>query len=157
MWSEVREQTLLKPSLIKEAEDRVTEIREKLKEAQSRQKSYSNKRRELSFVVGDFVYLKVSPIRGTRRFQVRDKLAPRYIGPYQVLRRIGVVAYRIRLPKEMSDIHNVFHVFQLKKCLRVLEEWISPDTIDLQDDLRYQEVPIKILDTVTKLTRTTTV
>jgi transposase InsO family protein len=77
MWSEVGERTLLKPSLIKEAEDRVAEIREKLKEAQSRQKSYSDKRRrELSFVVGDFVYLKVSPIRGTRRFQVRGKLAP---------------------------------------------------------------------------------
>jgi hypothetical protein len=73
-----------------------------------------------------------------------------------VLQRIGAVAYRIRLPEEMSDIHNVFHVSQLKKCLRMPEEQISPDTIDLQD-LRYQEVPIKILDTVTKQTRTTTV
>ena len=89
-------------------------------------------------------------IRGTKRFQVKGKLAPRYIGPYQVLQRIGAVAYRIRLPKEMSDIHNVFHVSQLKKCLRVPKEQISPDTVDLQDDLRYQEVPIKILDTVTK-------
>ena len=158
MWSEVGERTLLGPALIKEAEDRVAEIREKLKEAQSRQKSYSDKRRrELSFAVGDFVYVKVSPIRGTRRFQVRGKLAPRYIGPYQVLQRIGAVAYRVRLPEEMSDIHNVFHVSQLKKCLRVPEEQISPDTVDLQDDLRYQEVPIKILDTVTKQTRTTTV
>jgi hypothetical protein len=122
MWTEVGERTLLKPSLIKEVEDRVAEIREKLKEAQSRQKSYSDKRRELSFVVGDFVYLKVSPIRGTRKFQVRGKLAPRYIGPYQVLQRIGAVAYRIRLPEEMSDIHNVFHVSQLKKCLRVPQE-----------------------------------
>jgi hypothetical protein len=158
MWSEVGEQTLLKPSLIKEAEDRVAEIREKLKEAQSRQKSYFDKRRrELSFVVGDFVYLKVSPIQGTRRFEVRGKLAPRYIGPYQVLQIIGAIAYRIWLPEEMSDIHNVFHVSQLKKCLRVPQEQISPDTIDLQDDLKYQEVPIKILDTVTKQTRTTTV
>jgi hypothetical protein len=86
MWSEVGERTLLKPFLIKEAEDRVVKIREKLKEAQSCQKSYSDKRRrELSFVVGDSVYLKVFPIRGTRRFQVRGKLAPQYIGPYQVL------------------------------------------------------------------------
>jgi hypothetical protein len=158
MWSEVGERTLLKPFLIKEAEDCVAEVREKLKEAQSRQKSYSDKRRrELSFIVGDFVYLKVSPIRGTRRFQVRGKLATRYVGPYQVLQRIGAVAYRIRLPEEMSDIHNVFHVSQLKKCLSVPEEQISPDTIDLQNDLRYQEVPIKILDTITKQTRMTTV
>ena len=68
------------------------------------------------------MYLKVSPIRGTRRFQVRGKLAPRYIGPYQVLQRIGAVANRVRLPKEMLDIHNVFHVSQLKKYLRVQEE-----------------------------------
>jgi hypothetical protein len=131
MWSEVGERTLLKPSLIKKTEDHVAEIREKLKEAQSHQKSYSDKRRELSFAVRDFVYLKVSLIRGIRRFQVRGKLAPRYIGPYQVLQRIGAVAYRIRLPEEMSDIYDVFHISQLKKCLIVPEEQISPDTIDL--------------------------
>jgi hypothetical protein len=149
---------LLGPAFVKKVEDHVGEIREKLKEAQSRQKSYSDKRRrDLSFAVGDFVYLKVSLIRGTRRFQVRGKLAPRCIGPYKVLQRIGAVAYRIQLPEEISDIHIVFHVSELKKCLRVLEEQISPDTVDLQDDLRYQEVPIKILDTVTKQIRTTTV
>ena len=155
MWSEVGERTLTGPALIKEAEERVAEIREKLKAAQSRQKSYADKRRrELCFEVGDFVYLKVSPIRGTRRFLVQGKLAPRYIGPYQVVKRVGAVAYRIQLPEEMSDIHPVFHVSQLRKCLRVPEEEIVPvETIDLQKDLRYQEVPVKILDTVTKRTR----
>ncbi|WVZ48906.1 hypothetical protein U9M48_000300, partial [Paspalum notatum var. saurae] len=155
MWSEVGERTLTGPALLKEAEDRVAEIREKLKAAQSRQKSYADKRRrELCFEVGDFVYLKVSPIPGTRRFQVQGKLAPRYIGPYQVVKRVGAVAYRIQLPEEMSDIHLVFHVSQLRKCLRVPEEEIVPvETIDLQKDLRYQEVPVKILDTVTKRTR----
>jgi hypothetical protein len=74
-----------------------------------------------------------------------------------VLQRIRAVAYHIQLPEEMSNIHNVFHVSELKKYLRVPEEQISPDTIDLQDDLRYQEVPIKILDTITKQTRMTTV
>ena len=133
----------------------MAEIKEKLKAAQSRQKSYANKqRRELCFEVGDFVYLKVSPIRGTRRFQVQGKLAPRYIGPYQVVKRVGVVAYGIQLPEEMSDIHLVFHVSQLRKCLRVPEEKIVPvETIDLQKNLQYQEVPVKILDTVTKRTR----
>ena len=111
IWSEVREHTLTGPALIKEVEERVVEIREKLKAAQSRQKSYADKRkRELYFEVGNFVYLEVSPIRGTRRFQVQGKLAPRYIGPYQVVKRVGAVAYRIQLPEEMSDIHLVFHV-----------------------------------------------
>ena len=83
MWSEVGERALVRPAHIKETEERVAEIREKLKAAQSRQKSYADKkRREISFNPGDFVYLKVSPIRGTRRFQVQGKLAPRYIGPY---------------------------------------------------------------------------
>jgi hypothetical protein len=103
MWSEVGERTLVGPALIKEAEERVAEIREKLKAAQSRQKSYADKkRREVSFNSGDFAYLKVSPIRGTRRFQVHGKLAPRYIGPYKVLKRVGAIAYRLELPEEMS-------------------------------------------------------
>jgi hypothetical protein len=127
-----------------------------LKAAQSRQKSYADKkRREASFNPGDFAYLKVSPIRGTRRFQVHGNLAPRYIGPYKVLKRVGAVAYRLELPEEMSD---VFHVSQLCRCLKVLEEKrVSVETIDLQPDLRYQEVPVKILDTVVKRTRTSEV
>jgi hypothetical protein len=66
------------------------------------------------------------------------------------------VAYKLQLPQEMSDVHGVFHVSQLKKCLRILEEQVTPETIDLQDDLRYQEVPIRILDTVTRRTRNST-
>jgi hypothetical protein len=130
-----------------------------LKAAQSRQKSYADKkRREVSFNPGDFAYLKVSPIRGTRRFQVHGKLAPRYIGPYKVLKRVGAVAYRLELLEEMSDIHPVFHVSQLRRCLKVLEEKrVSIETIDLQPDLRYLEVPVKILDTVVKRTRTSEV
>jgi hypothetical protein len=94
MWSEVGERTLVGSALIKEAEEKVAEICEKLKAAQSRQKSYADKkRREISFDPGDFAYLKVSPIRGMRRFQVQGKLAPRYVGPYRVLKRVGAVAY----------------------------------------------------------------
>jgi transposase InsO family protein len=158
MWSEVGDRIVERPDFIEAAEDKVAEIRANLKAAQSRQKSYADKRRrELSFEVGDHVYLKVSPIRGTRRFQVRGKLAPRFIGPFPILKKVGAVAYKIQLPEEMSDVHNVFHVSQLRKCLRVPEEQVVQDTIDLQDDLRYQEVPVKILDTVTRKTRTSTV
>ena len=76
--------------------------------------------------------MKVSPIRGTQRFQVRQKLSPRYIGPYRIIEKIGAVAYRLELPLEMSDIHDVFHVSQVKKCLRVPEEQAPMETMDLQ-------------------------
>jgi hypothetical protein len=156
MWTEVGDRIVEKPDFIAAAEEKVAEIRENLKAAQARQKSYADtRRRELSFEVGDYVYLKVSPIRGTRRFQVRGKLAPRYIGPFKILKRVGAVAYKLQLPEEMSGVHDVFHVSQLRKCLQVPEQRIDQDTIDLQDDLRYQEVPVKILDTVTRKTRRT--
>jgi hypothetical protein len=103
------------------------------------------------------VYLKVSPIRGTRRFRMRGKLAPRYIGPYPITKKISDVAYKLKLPEQLSDVHDVFHVSQLRKCLRVPEEQVVPDTLDLRDDLRYQEVPIKILDTMARRTRTRTI
>jgi hypothetical protein len=99
------------------------------------------------------MYLKVSPIRGIRRFQVRGKLAPRYIRPFNIIKKVGAVAYRLELPEEMSDIHNVFQVSQLKKCLRVPEVQVLTDVMDLQPDLQYQERPIKILDVATRETR----
>jgi hypothetical protein len=71
----------------------------------------------LSFEVGDFVYLKVSPMRGLRRFKVRGKLTPRFIGPFKILEKRGEVAYQLVLPPQLSDVHGVFHVSQLMKCL----------------------------------------
>ena len=138
MWSEVGERSYFGPECIQEAEEQVAKIRENLKAAQSRQKSYANtRRRDLNFEEGDYVYLKVSSIRGTRRFLVRGKLAPRYIGPFKILKKVGAVAYRLEIPEEMSDIHNVFHVSQLKKCLRVPEEQVPMEVMDLQLDLQY--------------------
>jgi hypothetical protein len=97
-------------------------VRENLKLAQSRQKSYAdNRRRELRFHVGDFVYQK-SPMRGLRRFKIQGKLAPRYIGPFKILEQSGEVAYQLELPPQLSDVHDVFHVSQLRKRLRVPEE-----------------------------------
>ena len=129
-------------------------IRENLKVAQSRYKSYADtRRRELTFEEGDFVYLKVSPIRGLRRFNVKGKLSPRYIGPFKVLARRGEVAYELELPARLSDVHNVFHISQLRKCLRVPEEKLPLEELNVQDDLTYTEYPVKILDTLERITR----
>jgi hypothetical protein len=147
MWSNVGERTLEGPAFIKEAEEKVALIRKTLLEAESRQKSYAdNRRRELSFEERDFVYLKVSPMHGVKRFQVKGKLALRFVGPYPIIGRIGPAAYRLQLPESMSDIHNVFHVSQLRKCLKVPESHIAEETIQIQKDLQYQEKPMKILD-----------
>jgi hypothetical protein len=102
---------------------------------------------------GDFVYLKVSLMRGVKRFQMKGKLAPRFVGPYPVISRVGTAAYRLELPESMSDIHNVFHVSQLRKCLQVLENHIEAETIQIQKDLQYREKPIKILDSAVRKTR----
>ena len=135
MWSEVGERLYFGPECIREAEEQVANIWENLKAAQSRQKSFADTRRcDLNFEEGDYVYLKVSPIRGTRRFQVRGKLAPSYIGPFKILKKVGAT-YRLELLEEMSGIHNVFHISQLKKCLRVPEEQVPMEVMDLQPDL----------------------
>ena len=117
------------PEIIDDAEQMVQAMRENLRIAQSRQKSYADGiRRDLTFSVGDYVYLKVSPMRGIRRFNVKGKLAPRYVGPFKVLERKGEVAYRLELPPSLSGVHDVFHISQLKRCLRVPEEQAPQDS-----------------------------
>jgi hypothetical protein len=129
-------------------------VRENLRVAQTCQKSYTDvRRRDLTFAVGDHVYLKVLPMRGIRRFNVRGKLAPRYIGPFKVLERKGEVAYRLELPPKLSGVHDVFHVSQLKKCLRVPEEQAPIEGLDVQEDLTYTEHLVKILETSERVTR----
>lgn len=83
------------------------------------------------------MYLKVSPLQGTKRFHVKGKLAPRYIGPFPITQRIRELAYKLGLPEELSGVHPMFHVSQLRKCLRVPDETISPETVDLQKALEY--------------------
>jgi hypothetical protein len=157
MCSEVGDRVIESPDFIKVAEEKIADVRENLRIAQSRQKSYADKRRrELKFDVGDHIYIKVFPIRGTRSFRVHGKLAPWYIGMYPVIKRIGTVVYKIKLLEQLSDVHNVFHVSQLRKCLRMPEEQVVHDILDLQDDLRYEEVPMRILDNMTRRTRTQT-
>jgi hypothetical protein len=140
--------------VLEEAEKQVRMVRENLRIAQSRQKSYADhRRREQSFEVGDFVYLKVSPMRGLRRFKVQSKHAPRFIGPFKILEKRGEVAYRLELPPQLSDVHDVFHVSQLKKRLRVPDEQIPMEDLDAKEDLSYQEHPVRILETSKRVTR----
>jgi hypothetical protein len=103
--------------------------------------------------VGDFVYLKVTPMSGLHHFMVRGKLAPRFIGPFKILEKRGEVAYQLDLPPQLSDVHDVFHVSQLKKCLRVPEEQLPMEELEAKEDLSYQEYPVKILETSERVTR----
>jgi hypothetical protein len=115
-------------------------VRKNLQVMQSRQKSYADqRRRELGFEVRDFVYIKVSPMRGLCPFKVWGKLTPRFIGPFKILEKRGEVAYQLELPPLLSDVHDVFHVSQLKKCLCVPEKQIHMEDLDVKKDLFYQE------------------
>jgi hypothetical protein len=116
-WSETGERKVIGPDIL-QGEKQVRMVRENLRIGQSRHKSYvDHRRRELSFEVRDFVYLKVSPMRGLHHFKVQGKLAPRFIRPFKIIEKRGEVAYQLELPLQLSDVHNVFHVSQLKKCL----------------------------------------
>jgi hypothetical protein len=142
-WSEPGERCFFRPDMVKEIEEKVQRIIHNLKEAQARQKSYADKRRKpLYFQVEDYVYLKVSPMKGVSRFGVKGKLAPRYIGPFPILEQCGPVAYRLQLPETLSAVLNVFHVSQLKKCLRVPDRIIEVTDVALEPDLTYSEHPI---------------
>jgi hypothetical protein len=153
-WNQTGESQVFGPEILQEAEKQVQIVRENLKIAQSRQKSYAdNRRRELIFDVGDFVYLKVSPMRGMKRFKVKGKLSPHYIGPFKILERKGEVAYQLELPNNLSDVHDVFHVSQHKKCLRVLEEQLPMEELNINEDLTYSEYPIRILETSRRITQ----
>jgi hypothetical protein len=128
-------------------------IRENLKIVQYRQESYADMVwRDISFEVGNFIYMKVSPMRGTRWFKVKGKLAPRHVGAIQILDCKGEVAYQLKLPPQVSDVHDMFHITLLMKCLWILEEQIPQEQLDVGGDLSYNERPIRILYTTERVT-----
>jgi hypothetical protein len=100
----------------------------------------------LEFEVGDHVYLRVSSMKGVRRFGIKGKLAPRYNGLYPIIDKYGPTSYKVELPSKLSGVHNVFHVSQLKRCLKPLTDVVIDDTIPLEPDLTNKAYPIKILD-----------
>jgi hypothetical protein len=131
-------------------------VEHRLKIAQSRQKSYVDpKRKDILFKVGEHVYLKELRLRGTKRFHVKGKLSPRYVGPYPIVKRIGKVPYKLELPPDLTGVHPVFHVSQLWKCV-VIEKRVPAQALDVQETLEYLEYPVRILDWAEKSTRSTT-
>jgi hypothetical protein len=100
----------------------------------------------LEFEVGDHMYLKVSPMKGVKRFGVKGKLAPRYIGLFPILEKCGNVAYKLELPSSLAEVHDIFHVSQLKKCLKASGDVVLPEVAPFDADLSYPEHPVKVLD-----------
>jgi hypothetical protein len=136
----------------------VKTIQTNLKAAQSRQKSYADiRRRPIQFQIGDLVYLRVSPTRGIQRFGVKGKLAPHYVGPFEITEICGPVAYHLQLPPQLAAIHDVFHVSQLRKCIKTPTDIIESQTIDIQPDLSYVKHPIKVLDAKERSVRRETI
>ncbi|GKF80996.1 hypothetical protein Tco_0239598, partial [Tanacetum coccineum] len=133
--------------LVLDMTDKVVLVKEKLKAARDRQKSYAdNRRKPLEFEVGDLVILKVSPWKCVIRFGKKGKLAPRYVGPFGILERISPVAYRLRLPEELSGVHNMFHVSNLKNCLADASLHVPLDEIKVDKTLHFVEEPVEIID-----------
>jgi len=153
-WDIEGQRALLGPEIISNSTEKVELIRKRLKAAQDRQISLSQKhRRERHFSVGDKVFLKVSPWKGLLRFGMRGKLSPRFIGPFDIIQRVGPVAYRLALPPTLARIHDVFHISMLRKSLLDESQVIDSPSIELREDISYEEKPVAILDTSEKMLR----
>ena len=147
-WEEAGERKLSGAEIIQITSEKVPLIKRRLETAFSRHKSYADpKRKDIEFHVGDFVFLRVSPMKGVVRFGVKGKLAPRYIGPYEISERIGAVAYRLVLPLDMSLVHPVFHVSRLRKFISDPSHVIVPQSIEIDQELSYEEQPFEVVDT----------
>jgi hypothetical protein len=124
-WIEPGERMFYGINFVDEAKKKVRIIQQNMKATQSCQKSYADKRRPLEFQVGDYVYLKVTPMK-KKWFGIKKKLAARFVGPSRIIEKKGPMAYKLQLPEAMGLIFPVFHVSQLKKCLHVSEEIVEP-------------------------------
>ena len=127
--------------------ENVKVVRDNLKIARDRQRSYAdNRRRDLQFEIGDRVFLKISPWKGVLRFGKRGKLSLRYIGPYEIVSKVGPVAYRLKLPPELSKIHDTFHVLMLRKYIPDPSHLLREQPMQLNENLTYEETPVQIVD-----------
>ena len=144
-WIELSENKVIGPDLIQETEEKVKMIRERLKVSNDRQKSYADmKRKYIRYEIEEKVFLKVSPWKKVMRFGKNGKLSPRFIGPYEVIKKVGPVAYRLALPPELEKIHSVFHVSMLRRYRSDPSHVVTTETIKLRPDLTYEEEPVEI-------------
>jgi hypothetical protein len=149
---------IFRSDIVEEAEAIVHYIQDNLIAVKSRQETYANKRRRpLEFEVGDHVYLRVSSMKDMKRFELKGKLACHYIRPFPILEKCGTVAYKLNLPPSLVGVHDIFHLSQLKKCLKAPMDIMLPEVTPLEADLSYPEHPIKILDQKDRVTRHKTI
>ncbi|XP_025616969.1 uncharacterized protein [Arachis hypogaea] len=134
--------------MVAETTEKIKKIRERILTAQSRQKSYADQRRKLlEFEVGEHVFLRVTPTTGIGITIKTKKLNPRYIRPFEILRHFGPVAYQVALPPHLSNLHDVFHVSQLRKYMSDAPHVLEPETVELRENLTFQETPVRIDNT----------
>ena len=153
-WTEVGESSITDPDLIRYTYEKVSLIRQRLLMAQSRKKNYADVRcRPLEFEVEDHVFLKVMPKRGVVKFGKRGKLSPRFIGPFEILERVGTVAYRLALPPSMTGVQEVFHVFMLRKYTPYPAHMVDWGQIEVDTDGTFEEGPVCILDSLDQVLR----
>ena len=143
---ELNEHKMISPDIVKDTKEKVQVIRQRLKAASDRQKSYIDfKMRDIEYEVGNKVFLKVSPWRKILRFGKKGKLSSRFIRPYEILERIGLVAYRLALPPELAKLHNVFHVLMLRRYRYDGLHILPVQDIQVHADFSYEEEPKVIL------------
>ncbi|GJV53873.1 putative reverse transcriptase domain-containing protein [Tanacetum coccineum] len=153
-WAEVGEVQLTGPEIVQETTAKVIQIKQRMQATHDRQKSYADlKRKSMEFQVGDKVMLKVSPWKGVVHFGKRGKLNPRYVGPFKVLEKVGAVAYKLELPRELSRVHNIFHVSNLKKCYADESLAVLLDGLHIDDKLHFVEEPVEIMERKVKRLR----
>ncbi|TYK03209.1 pol protein [Cucumis melo var. makuwa] len=153
-WGEVGEQRLMGPELVQSTNKAIQRIRSRMQTAQSRQKSYADvRRKDVEFDVGDKVFLKVAPMKGVLRFEKRGKLSPRFVGPFEILERIGPVAYRLALPPSLSTVNDVFHVSMLRKYVPDPSHVVDYEPLEIDENLSYTEQPVEVLARQVKMLR----
>ncbi|XP_016694409.1 uncharacterized protein [Gossypium hirsutum] len=153
-WTELGERCVLGLELVFETDDKIRLIPDCLRMTSDRHKSYADlKRHEIKYSTRYFVFLKVSPWKKVLRFGWKGKLSPRIIGPYQILKQVGLVAYQLELPPELKRIHDVFHVSMLRRHHFDPPHIVPVEEIDVRPDLTFKEEPVQILDHDVKVLR----